>query len=86
MHQNHGHAQAQQRACQRAQRCPCQAFGRHHGQHVAAREPQVGQQAKFLAPRQYLGAEAGGNAEQANGNGHGLQPVGDGKAAVKDAQ
>jgi hypothetical protein len=47
---------------------------------LPARQAQVGQQAKLLAPRQHLGAEAGGNAEQPDADGHGLQPVGDGES------
>ena len=46
----------------------------------------MGEQAELLAPRQHLGAEACRHPEQTDGDGHGLQPVGDGKAAVEDAQ
>ena len=51
-----------------------------------ARQPQVRQQAEFLAPRQHLRRQAGGDADQADGDGHRLQVVGDGEAAVEDAQ
>ena len=44
------------------------------------------QQTKLFAPRQHLRTEAGGDAKQPNANGDGLQPVGDGKAAVKNLQ
>ena len=44
------------------------------------------QQPELFAPRQHLRAEVGGHAKQTNRNGDCLQPVGHGKAAVKDAQ
>ena len=42
------------------------------------------EQSKLLAARQHLCTEAGGHAKQANRNRHALQPVGHGKAAVKN--
>jgi hypothetical protein len=65
---------------------PRRAFARHHGQDLPPREAQMRQQAELLAPRQHLRAEARRHAEQADGDGHGLQPVGHGEAAVEDAQ
>jgi hypothetical protein len=79
-------AQAQRQPGQRAYGRPGRAFAGDHRQDLAARQAQVRQQAELLAPRQHLRAEARGNAEQADGDGHRLQPVGDGKAAVEDAQ
>ena len=42
------------------------------------------QQAKLFAPRQHLGAKAGCHAKQSDADRHGLQPVGDREAAVKN--
>eukprot|EP01034_Spumella_vulgaris_P041652 gene41653-51606_t len=86
MHQHHGHGQAQQHARDGTDACPGRAFACHHGQDLAAGEAQVGEQAEFFAAGQHLGAEAGGHAEEADADGYGLQPVGDGEAAVKDLQ
>ena len=52
----------------------------------APRQAEVREQAELLAPRQHLRREAGGDAEQADRDRHRLQPVGDGEAAVEDAQ
>ena len=52
----------------------------------APRQPEVREQPELLAPRQHLRREAGGDAEQADRDRHRLQPVGDGEAAVEDAQ
>ena len=49
-------------------------------------QPQVRQQAELLAPRQHLRREAGRDAHQPDGDGHCLQVVRNGKAAVEDAQ
>ena len=86
MHQHHRHRQPQQHTGHTAHHRPRCAFTGHHGQHLAAGETQVGQQAKLLAPRQHLRAEAGGHTKQANRNCHRLQPVGHGKTAVKNPQ
>ena len=44
------------------------------------------QQAKLLAPGQHLRTKTGRHPKQANRNRHTLQPVGHGKAAVKNFQ
>ena len=85
MHQHHRYAQTQEQAGHSAGGRPGQALAGDHGQHLAARQAQMGQQTELLAPRQHLRAKAGGHAKQANANGHRLQPVGHGKAAVEDA-
>ena len=74
------------RPAKRADQRPGRAFAGDHGQDLPAREAQVREQAELLAPRQHLRAEAGGDAEQADADRHRLQPVGDGEAAVEDAQ
>ena len=85
-HQHGRHRQAQRQACERANHRPGRAFAGHHGQDLPTRQAQVRQQAKLLAPRQHLRAETGRHAEQTNRNRHALQPVGHGKAAVKNLQ
>ena len=65
---------------------PDRAFGGDDGEDLAPRQAEVGEQAELLAPRQHLRREARGDAEQADRDRHRLQPVGDGEAAVEDAQ
>ena len=80
-------AMPEHEAEQRADRGPDRAFGRDDGERPGARvKPEVREQAELLAPRQHLRREARGDAEQADRDRHRLQPVGDGEAAVEDAQ
>jgi len=86
MHQHQAHRQAQRQPGDCAKHRPGQAFERHHAQNLPPGQAQVGQQPKLALARQHLRAEACRHAEQANADGHRLQPVGDGEAAVEDAQ
>ena len=65
---------------------PDRAFGGDDGEDLAPRQAEVDEQAELLAPRQHLRREARRDAEQADRDRHRLQPVGDGEAAVEDAQ
>ena len=85
-HQHGGDGQTQRQAGESAYHRPGRAFAGHHRQDLPPCQPQVRQQAKFLAPSQHLRAETGRHAEQANRNRHALQPVGHGKAAVENPQ
>ena len=86
VHQHQRHGQTQCQPCDGAQCRPGGALKGHNRQDLASCQSQMSQQAKFLAPCQHLGAEARRDAKQANADGHRLQPVRDGEAAIEDPQ
>ena len=65
---------------------PRRAFSRHHRQNLPARQAQVREQPELFTARQHLRAEARRHTEKTDRNRHALQPVGHGKAAVKNTQ
>ena len=86
MHEHGAHRQAKGQAHHGARGHPGGGFCGDDGEQLPPREAEVAQQAELLAPRQHLGRQARGNADKADDDGHRLQVVGDGKAAVEDAQ
>ena len=62
------------------------AFGGEHAADLAARQPEVAQHAELAPAREHHGAEARRQAEEADQHRDRFHGIGDGEAAVEDAQ
>jgi len=84
--QNQADGSSRRKAGERAEQSEQPAFRGEHGADLRTGEAEVAQHAELAPPREHDGAEAGREPEQADQHRHGLHRIGDGEAAVEDAQ